>query len=45
MRSSRNAPHEGGKEGREDSIQLWNFPTQAKTRLEWATRPSLSTMR
>src|ERR1019366_3528883 len=26
---------------REDFVQRWNCPTQAKTRLEWATRQSL----
>jgi mRNA interferase MazF len=36
-RSSRNAPHENAKERQEDSVQLENCPTQAKTGLEWAT--------
>ena len=27
------------KERQEDSVQQWNRPTQAKTGLEWATRP------
>jgi putative transposase len=27
-------------ERREDSVQQWNYPTQANTRLEWATRPA-----
>ena len=33
-----NRRHESAKEPREDSIQLNTFPTQTKTRLEWATR-------
>src|ERR1035437_8927328 len=40
-RSSQNGRHENANERREDFVQRWNCPTQAKTRLEWATRPPL----
>ncbi len=38
-RSSRNGRRENAKERREDFVQRQNCPTQAKTGLEWATRP------
>jgi REP element-mobilizing transposase RayT len=38
-RSSRNGRHENANERREHSAQRSNYPTQAKNRLEWATRP------
>src|SRR5216684_8946586 len=38
-RSSQNGRHENANERREDSVQQSNCPTQAKTGLEWATRP------
>ena len=37
-RLGRNQRHENTKERQEDSVQHQNCPTQAKTRLEWATR-------
>ncbi|MGA8272644.1 MAG: hypothetical protein WB919_13880, partial [Candidatus Sulfotelmatobacter sp.] len=37
-RSSRNGQHENANEQKESSVQLSNYPTQAKSRLEWATR-------
>src|SRR4029077_6487991 len=39
-RSSRNRRRESTKERQEDSVHLVELPTQAKTRLEWATRPN-----
>ena len=38
-RSSQNGRHENANERREDLVQRSNCPTQAKTGLEWATRP------
>ena len=38
LRSSRNGLRENANERRESFLQLWNSPTQAKGRLEWATR-------
>jgi hypothetical protein len=38
-RSSRNRGRETTKERQQDSVRLSNIPTQAKTGLEWATRP------
>src|SRR2546430_17269356 len=38
-RSSQNGRHENANELREDFVQRKNCPTQAKTGLEWATRP------
>ena len=32
--------HENASERREHFVQLSNYPTQAKRRLEWATRPA-----
>ena len=32
-------PREGANGQRGDSVYGWNYPTQAKTRLEWATQP------
>ena len=39
LKSSPNGPHASASEQREDSVQPSNCPTQAKIRLEWATRP------
>ena len=38
LRSSRNGRRESANERRANCVQLWNCPTQAKGRLEWATR-------
>jgi hypothetical protein len=32
-------PQESANEQRETPVCRWNYATQAKTRLEWATRP------
>src|SRR6266481_9310558 len=37
LRSSRNGRRESANERRGNCVQLWNCPTQAKGRLEWAT--------
>jgi len=48
LRSSRNGRRETANERRQNCVQLWNCPTQAKGRLGWATRhashPSTSAM-
>jgi REP element-mobilizing transposase RayT len=40
LKSSPNGTHASVSERREGSVQLSNCPTQAKIRLEWATRPT-----
>ena len=38
-RSSQNGRHDNANERREDFVHRQNCPTQAKTGLEWGTRP------
>jgi len=39
-RSRQSGPRENASVQKANSVSVFHFPTQAKTRLEWATRPS-----